>query len=231
MLRQMRHLRLRWWLGAAAIVVLCSATTLVMLGADSNSGLTTADRDSIAGVVRDYMVACAATYVVPRELQGQVLSQRQALLDNGIPLQLGAMVIDKIDASYSNALSALGSAAFAQRQLQIRDEHGVCAAATLEKNLNRKDLSPLLNEEFQVVNLEPEGRSEGTAHVNVTMWIGDTRADGSRVESWAVYDYTMVEVDKSWKIDNEVETWAYFDADFHQWGPDSPHDKGESTTG
>jgi hypothetical protein len=40
----------------------------------------------------------------------------------------------------------------------------------------------------------------------------------------------MVQQDGNWKIDNEIETWAYFDADFDQWGPESPHDKGESTT-
>jgi hypothetical protein len=39
----------------------------------------------------------------------------------------------------------------------------------------------------------------------------------------------MVQDGVTWRIDNERETWAYFDADYDQWGPSSPHDEGEST--
>jgi hypothetical protein len=200
------------------------------MAGDSDSDLSSADRDAIASVVRDYMVACADTYVVPKDLQDEILAQRVALVTKGTPVQFVATVTDEIDRSYEAALHSLTTAAFAKRQLQLREEHGLCAAATLEATLNHKDLSPLLSEDFKVVDLQPVGRGEGIARIKVTIWIGDTRADGSRLESWAVYTDSMVNQDGSWKIDNQLETWAYFDADPNQWGPDSPHDEGESTT-
>jgi hypothetical protein len=230
MSRRTLHLRLRWWLTAAGVVVLCLAGALVVLAADSDSDLGAADRDAISSTVQRYLEACADTYVVPKQLQSEILAQRQALLNDGTPVQLDATLMDGIDSSYEAALRSLTTPALAEHQLELRTEHGLCAAATLEKALNRKDLSPLLCEDFKVVGLEPAGRSEGVARVKVTIWIGDTRADGTRLESWAVYTDTMVQQDGFWKIDNQLETWAYFDADSDQWGPDSPHDEGESTT-
>jgi hypothetical protein len=224
------RLHRRGWLTSGVAVLLIAVAAFIVVAADGDGGLDSVDRSAIARVVYDYKVAAASTYVVPKDLQGDILRQREVLVDRGTPVELGAGVIDQIDSSYEAALWSLGSPEFATRQLQLRAEHGLCAATTLEKNLNRKDISPLLSEEFKVQDVEPAGRGESLARVKVTMWIGDTRADGSRVESWAVYSYTMVQRDGTWKIDSELETWAYFDADYEQWGPDSPHDEGESTT-
>jgi hypothetical protein len=220
---------LRWWLVAGAVVVLVVGAALITLAVSGNGDRSATDRAAIAGVVRDYKLAAASTYVVPEDLQDEIMGQRKALAEDGTAVHLGPAVMAQIDSSYEKALASLCSPAFAKRQLQWRAEHGLCSAATLERNLNREDLQPLLSEEFEVIEVQASGAAEDKTRAKVTMWIGDTSADGSRVESWAVYDYVMMRQDGSWKVHDEREVWHYSDADYEQWGPQSPHDEGEST--
>ena len=231
MLRGRFRGRTRWWFVVGAVALLISGTAVVLLAADDERGLSATDREAIASVARNYKIASASTSLVPKELQGEVISRRQALAKKGTPVRLGVAVLDRVDRDFEQAVRSLGTPRFAQRQLQWRTDYGLAAASTLEENLNRLDVSPLIAEEFEVVKVEPAGQGEGSTRVKITMWIGDTHADGSRLEAWAVYEYTMVRGDASWKIDDEREVWAFFDADPDQWGPASPHDEGESTTG
>lgn len=231
MLRGRFRGRTRWWFVVGAVALLVSGTAVILLAADDERGLSATDREAIASVARNYKIASASTSVVPKELQGEVISRWQALAKKGTSVRLGVAVLDRIDRDFEQAVRSLGTPRFAQRQLQWRTDYGLAAASTLEENLNRLDVSPLIAEEFEVVKVEPAGQGEGSTRVKITMWTGDTHADGSRLEAWAVYEYTMVRDGASWKIDDEREAWASFDADPDQWGPASPHDEGESTTG
>jgi hypothetical protein len=221
--------QLRWWLAVGAAIVVIAGAALITRAVSGSGDLTAADRAAIAGVVRDYKLAAAFTYVVPEDVKDEIMGQRKALTGDGTAVRLGPAVMAQIDSSYETALASLCSPAFAKRQLHLRAEHGLCAAATLEKNLNRDDLQPLLSEEFEVIEVQASSAAEDMTHAKVTMWIGDTSADGSRVESWAVYDYVMLRQGGIWKVHDEREVWHYSDADYEQWGPQSPHDEGEST--